>query len=140
MLFRSPIDWDSKVSELDGGMVDCLWNGFTTNPEREGQMLMSEPYMTNRQVIVVPKGSSIKTLADLKGKTLTLQGGSTAADALEANPEVKDSLKEAAEVKNNVLALYDLGNGSSDAVLMDEVVARYYTGHQDQLASDAKAE
>lgn len=135
-----PIDWDSKVSELDGGMVDCLWNGFTTNPEREGQMLMSEPYMTNRQVIVVPKGSSIKTLADLKGKTLTLQGGSTAADALEAHPEVKDSLKEAAEVKNNVLALYDLGNGSSDAVLMDEIVARYYTGHQDQLASDAKAE
>lgn len=133
-----PIDWDQKLSELNDGMVDCLWNGFTTNPEREEKMLMSEPYMTNRQVVVVLKDSSIRSLADLKGKTLTLQGGSTAADALAAHSEVKDGLKEAAEVKNNVLALYDLGNGSADAVLMDEVVARYYVGHQDQLAADAK--
>ena len=32
-----PIDWDSKVSELNDGKVDCLWNGFTTSPEREAE-------------------------------------------------------------------------------------------------------
>ena len=132
------IDWDSKVSELNDGKVDCLWNGFTTSPEREAEMTMSQPYMKNRQVVVTLKDSAINTVDDLKDKTLVLQGGSTAEDALEAHPEIKDGLKEAVKVKNNVVAMYDLGKGGSDAVLMDEVVARYYIGHTDQLEKDGQ--
>lgn len=45
---------------------------------------------------------------------------------------------------NNVLALNDLGKGANggDAVIMDEVVAKYYTSHRDQLVKDtaSKAE
>ena len=133
-----PIDWDSKVSELNDGKVDCLWNGFTTSPEREAEMTMSQPYMKNRQVVVTLKDSAIDTVDDLKDKTLVLQGGSAAEDALEAHPEIKDGLKEAVKVKNNVVAMYDLGKGGSDAVLMDEVVARYYIGHTDQLEKDGQ--
>lgn len=134
-----PIDWTSNVTELDGGKVDCLWNGFSYNTERDEKTCLSEPYMNNRQVVVVLKDSGISKVDDLKGKTLTLQAGSTAEEALDSRPEVKDGLKEVAKVDNNVLAMYDLGKkGGADAVLMDEVVARYYTGHQDQLANDAK--
>lgn len=69
-----PIDWDSKVSELNDGKVDCLWNGFTTSPEREAEMTMSQPYMKNRQVVVTLKDSAINTVDDLKDKTLVLPG------------------------------------------------------------------
>lgn len=134
------IDWDSKVSELNDGNVDCLWNGFTSSPDREEAMTLSQPYMKNRQVVVTLKDSGIHSVEDLKDKTLVLQSGSTAEGALEAHPEIKSSLKEAVAVKNNVVAMYDLGKGGSDAVLMDEVVARYYIGHEEQLAQDGKTE
>ena len=134
------IDWDSKVSELNEGNVDCLWNGFTSDPDRAKAMTLSQPYMKNRQVVVTLKDSGIDSVEDLKDKTLVLQSGSTAENALEAHPEIKSSLKEAVAVKNNVVAMYDLGKGGSDAVLMDEVVARYYIGHEEQLAQDGKTE
>ncbi len=134
------IDWDSKVSELNDGNVDCLWNGFTSSPDREEAMTLSQPYMKNRQVVVTLKDSGIDSVEDLKDKTLVLQSGSTAEGALEADPEIKSTLKEAVAVKNNVVAMYDLGKGGSDAVLMDEVVARYYIGHEEQLAQDGKTE
>lgn len=83
--------------------------------------------MTNRQVAVVLADSPVQSLDDLKGKTVVIQGGSTAEEALEDNADFKNSLKEVVSVKDNVQALYDLGTKDSAAVVMDEVVARYYT-------------
>ena len=122
-----PITWTSNINELNAKTVDCLWNGMTINDDRKTKVLFSMPYMKNRQVIIVTKASGIKSLKDLEGKTLALQAGSSAGDALNENPDVKSKLKDgkAVEVKDNVLAMKDLGAGGSDAVLMDEVVARY---------------
>lgn len=127
-LVLQPISWDAKEQELSTGKVDCLWNGFSYSDERNEQMCLSDSYMDNRQVVVVTEDSSIQKLADLKDKTLAVQAGSTAVEALEGAADVKASLKGGAgvEVKDNVLAMMDLGTGGSDAVLMDEVVARYY--------------
>lgn len=123
-----PIKWSSKEVELDTGNVDCLWNGFTKSDEREEKMNLSFPYMTNRQVVVTLDTKGVTSLADLKDKELVLQGGSTAVDALNGNEAVKSSLKggRATEVDDNVTALLDLKTSSAAAVLMDEVVARYY--------------
>lgn len=128
-----PIDWKAKDSELNGKKIDCIWNGFTVTEERKNEVLFTEPYMTNRQVVVTMDDSGISTLADLAGKTVTLQEGSTASDALDASPELKDSLKEVILIKDNVLALNDLKKGGCDAVIMDEVVARYYTSHAELI-------
>ena len=144
-LVKKPINWDSKDMELESGSIDCIWNGFTMNG-REDNYTWSEPYMDNQQIFVVAPDSGIKTLADLKDKTVVLQKGSSALDALEAKPELKASLKGEGpiQVANNVLALNDLGKGANggDAVIMDEVVAKYYTSHRDQLVKDtaSKAE
>ena len=102
-------------------------------------MNLTFPYMTNRQVVVVLKDSEIKSLADLSGKKVVLQQSSTAEQALDKNEELKNSLKEVVKVKNNVIALNDLGRSGCDAVVMDETVARYYKSRTDQLALDASA-
>ena len=120
------IDWKAKEQELKTKNIDCIWNGFSYSEEREKELTLSESYMDNRQVGVVLAASPIKTLADLSGKTVAIQNGSTAADAMEGNKEVTDSLKELIKVDNNVQAMMDLKVNGSDAVVMDEVVARYY--------------
>ena len=36
------INWDNKYMELNGGTVDCLWNGFTANTADEDGVARSE--------------------------------------------------------------------------------------------------
>ncbi|HBT19873.1 MAG TPA: amino acid ABC transporter substrate-binding protein [Peptococcaceae bacterium] len=121
-----PIDWDVKEQELNTGKIDCIWNGFTITEDRKKNILFTEPYMKNRQVVVVMADSNYEKLSDLEGKKLGLQAGSSAADALEKAADFKAKLGEIAEFNDNLTALMDLEKGGVDAVLMDEIVARYY--------------
>ncbi|MGG4204132.1 amino acid ABC transporter substrate-binding protein [Paenibacillus jamilae] len=120
-----PIDWSAKESELNSGRIDLIWNGYTITDERKEKVLFTKPYLKNSQVIVIPATSSLSKLADLTGKTVGLQTLSSAADALDANP-IKSKLKQVSEFPDNVLALTDLKTGRLDAVVIDEVVAKYY--------------
>lgn len=122
-----PVDWKAKDQELKTKNVDCLWNGFTKSEDREKNYTLSDTYMNNKQVVVVLKDSPIQTLDDLKDKSVIIQNGSTASIAIDQNTEFKDSLKEIIKVDDNVQALMDLKTSGSDAVVLDEVVARYYT-------------
>ncbi len=138
-----PIDWSQKFNELNAGTIDCLWNGYTITEERTKETNITEPYMKNRQVVVVLQDSPIKTLADLKGRKLALQAESSAADALESRPDFKASLGEVIELKDNVTALLDLKASGSDALLVDEIVAGYYIareGKQYRILDESLAE
>jgi polar amino acid transport system substrate-binding protein len=126
-----PISWDAKEQELATKNIDCIWNGMSYNDERAETMTLSQPYMKNTQVIVVLADSAVNTLADLTDKTVVIQNGSTAEGAMEANAELMNSLKELVKVDDNVQALMDLKVSGSDAVAMDEVVARYYTSKEE---------
>lgn len=130
-----PIIWAQNVNELNAGNIDCIWNGMTINQDRAEKMCLSEPYMNNRQVVITLKDSGITKLSDLEGKTVVLQNGSTASEALDSRADIKSKIKggKPIEVDNNVLAMYELRNRTSDAVVMDEIVARYYIAHLTEL-------
>lgn len=137
-----PINWDAKEQELNTGSIDCIWNGFTITDDRKKNILFSEPYMDNRQVLVVMDNSKFSKLSDLEGKILSLQAGSSAALALDGAADFKSKLKKVIELKDNMTALMDLEKGGSDAVLMDEIVARYYIqmkGKKYKVIDDALA-
>jgi polar amino acid transport system substrate-binding protein len=125
-LVLQPISWEAKELELSTKNIDCIWNGMSYNEERAEAMTLSSPYMKNTQVAVVLTSSDVNTLADLAGKTVVIQNGSTASDAMDSNVDFKNSLKELVKVEDNVQALLDLKVSGSDSVVMDEVVARYY--------------
>lgn len=120
-----PIDWSAKESELNSGRIDMIWNGYTITDERKDKVLFTKPYLENSQVVIVLADSSIAKLADLAGKEIGLQSLSSAADALDANP-IKAEVANVSEFADNVLALTDLKTKRLDAVVIDEVVARYY--------------
>lgn len=121
-----PVDWTAKELELKTKNIDCIWNGLSYSEERAENMTLSPSYMLNRQVIVVLKDSPIQSKKDLAGKIVVVQNGSTASEAMEGKKELVDSLKEYIKVKDNVQAMMDLKISGSDAVVMDEVVAKYY--------------
>ncbi len=122
-LVTQPIDWSSKEQELATGNIDCIWNGLTITDERKEVILFTEPYLKNQQILIVKADAPYKTLSDLAGKVVGLQGGSTASDAMDASPEFKASLKEIIEFSENLTALMDLEAGGVDAVLLDLFVA-----------------
>lgn len=121
-----PIDWSSKESELKSKRVDLLWNGLTILEKRKENILFSNPYMTNKQIIIVPTGSTITTKSNLAGKNIGVQDSSSAVDALEKQPEVLTSFKELKKYPDNISAFLDLQNNRVDALVIDEVVGRYY--------------
>lgn len=125
-----PIDWKAKESELKSGRIDLIWNGYTINEDRKGKVLFTKPYLKNSQVIVTLASSDLSEIKDLAGKEVGLQSLSSAADALDANP-IKSEIKTISEFSDNVLALSDLKTKRLDAVVIDEVVARYYLSKEE---------
>ncbi len=122
-----PIDWSAKEAELKGKRVDALWNGMTITEERKKNVAFTKPYMVNHQIIIVTSKSPIQNKADLAGKVVGVQDGSSAVDAIAKDEAVSKSIKELKNFGDNVTALMDLSTGRLDAVVVDEVVGRYYT-------------
>lgn len=120
-----PIDWDAKEMELETGKIDCIWNGFTITEDRIAALSFTPAYLNNDQVLVVRKDSGIKSLADMKGKTVGLQSGSSAQEAVNDNKNFAKSIGATVLFKDNITALNDLDIGGVDGVVMDSVVANY---------------
>lgn len=122
------IDWSMKETELNAGNIDFIWNGYSISDERKEKVDFSVPYLKNKQVIITLADSEINTKADLAGKTIAAQTGSTAVDAIEGEPEVMDTFKDGKPVtyESNNDVLMDLEAGRVDAAVADEIIIRYY--------------
>lgn len=124
-LIKQPIDWDAKDTELNSGTIHCIWNGFTMNG-REDQYTWSDPYIDNKQVIVVKKDSGINNLADLRGKVVETQRDSSALAALEEDQKaLADTFDSLVQIADYNTAFMDLDSGACDAIAMDMGVAQY---------------
>lgn len=121
-----PIDWSMKETELANGNIDLIWNGYSITEERKEKVLFSNPYLANKMVVVTMADSEIQTLEDLNGKVVAVQAESSALDAIDSKPEIRDTFQELATLETNNDCLMDLEAGRSDAVVGDEVLIRYY--------------
>lgn len=120
-LVKQPVDWDTKEQDLNAGKIDCIWNGLSVNEERAEIMNLSDPYMKNDMIFVVRTESEIATQADLDGKTVAVQSGSTAQEILaDSGMNITP-----VELATNVECLQQLDLDLVDAVFMDSVVANY---------------
>lgn len=136
-IVKTPIDWDAKNIELNGGSIDCIWNGFTMNG-REDDYTWTPAYINNTQVFAVNKNSGIKKAADLAGKNVLVQADFSALAALqdEENTDIKalaDSFGSLTQVPDYESALMELEAGSADAVAMDEGVALTKQAQNDNI-------
>ena len=120
------INWDAKDMELNSGAINCIWNGFTING-REDQYTWTEAYVDNSQVVLVKADSSVKTLADLAGKTVAVQTDTPIQKALSEGGDKADlgkTFKQLVVTPNYNNAIMELESGAVDAVALDVGVAK----------------
>ena len=122
------IDWSMKETELNNGNIDLIWNGYSITDERKEKVEFSKPYLSNTQVIVTLADSNIKSKNDLAGKKVGAQNGSTAVDAVEGANGIEKTFDGGKLVtfEDNNAALMDLEAKRLDAIVVDEILARYY--------------
>lgn len=122
-LVKEGINWETKEQDLNAGRIDCIWNGMSVSPSRAEEMNLSEPYMTNAMVFVVPANSDITAMDQLSDKIIGVQNGSTAEDILMSS-EIGSTITEQ-PMATNIEALQQMELGLVDAVFLDSVVANY---------------
>lgn len=119
------INWDSKTLELNSKNIDAIWNGFTITPSRQEEFLFTDPYLDNAVVILTRKeDTEIQSFDDLINKHISVESESSGQHLLESLLDVKKDI-----VLNRFTsigeALLDLKAGNSDAIVTDEIYARY---------------
>ena len=121
-----PVEWDGIILSLKNKDIDVIWNGLTITDKRKKAIGFTDAYLKNRQIIVVLKDADIQTKEDLSGKIVGVQMGSSSEEALKNDKKTLATLKEVRKYSNNTEALLDLKSGRLQAVVVDEVVGRYY--------------
>ena len=125
-LEAKPIDWSSAILSLKKGDVDVIWNGFAVNESRKQQVNFTKPYLYNRLMIAkYSDRDDINSKEELKGKIVGVQSGSSNYETL-VNDPVSKEIKEIRQYDSYVNAFLDLEAKRIDAVIVDEIVARYY--------------
>lgn len=124
------IDWAMKETELKNGTIDVIWNGYTATPARAKQQAFSRVYERSGQSLVVRKDAGINSFADMKGKVVGLQQGSTAyTDFYKYPAKLKRYVKGRIIYQDNNSAFLDLKAGRIDGVLTGTVYGGYYAKH-----------
>ena len=118
------IDWDNKIMELDGKTIDCVWNGMTLTDEVKSSMECSTPYCNNAQVVIVPadKAADYTTVEACKSLKFAVEVGSAGKDMAEENGFTFT------EVADQATALLEVASGTSDAAIIDSLMAAAMVG------------
>lgn len=119
------IDFDAALTGASTGKYDVAIAGITANDERRENMDFSDDYYQAAQAIIVMADSEIKTAADLEGKTISCQEGTTGEQYLLDENYSIQSFKTGAE------AISALTTGKVEAVVIDNAVAKALSEKQE---------
>jgi len=119
------IDFDAALTGASTGKYDVAVAGITANDDRRKNMDFSNDYYTASQAIIVMADSEIKVAADLEGKTISCQEGTTGEQYLLDNEYAIQSFKTGAE------AISALTTAKVDAVVIDNAVAKALSEKQE---------
>ena len=109
------------LDDLANGKFDMVASATTITPAREKKALFSDPYLPVDQSLMVKRGSDITAVADVKGKIVGAQTGTTGADYAKKRTRAKTVRPyESIDDAFNALAA-----GQVDAVINDFPISKY---------------
>lgn len=116
--------WDGIFQALIVHKFDIVISAVTITPERDEEMDFSNPYFDSDQSIATTEDSGIKTEADLEGKILGVQIGTTGElEAKKISEEI--NIAEIKTYDDILLAYEDLKAGRIDAIINDFPTSLY---------------
>ena len=116
-------DFNGILLALTSSKFNIILSAMSITDKRKESIDFSDTYVMGGQVVAVKHGNtSIKKLADLKGKVVACQLGSTGDSAASA---IK-GLKEVKKYDKITEAFQELSSNRVDAVVMDAQVGGYY--------------
>jgi glutamine transport system substrate-binding protein len=116
--------WDPLFDGIDKGKVDMGISAITINDDRKKTYDFSDPYFEAKQLILVPKTSTVTKLTDLKGKKIGVQSATTGETVVQqAFGKTYQGIKG---YDDTPAAIDDLTNGRVDAVVADNGVVLEY--------------
>jgi len=125
------VGWDPLFVEIKDEIADFGISAITINDDRKQTYDFSVPYFLSTNKILVPEGSDIASAADLEGKVVAVQAGTTGQEAVEGI--MGKNNKNMKQFENNNLAIMELTSGGADAVVADNtVVEEYVKNNPDQ--------
>jgi polar amino acid transport system substrate-binding protein len=138
----TPFEGIQSGEDLNARKCDIAAAAMTITDERAEKIAFSDPYFDANQALLVEKGSGIKSFADLKGKTLGVQSGTTGKMYAEENATAEGA--ELKDYEDLALQLSSVKSGQIPAAINDipvlldyvkknpelEVAAQFETGEQ----------
>jgi glutamate/aspartate transport system substrate-binding protein len=117
-----PVTSDTRIDAVTSGKVDLECGSTTDNIERRKSVAFSPLIFVAGTKLMTPKGSAIRTLRDLAGKTLIVTSGTTNEKAMRAaNDKYKLGVTIVAAADHE--ASYEmLAAGKADAFATDDVL------------------
>ncbi|MBQ3079433.1 MAG: basic amino acid ABC transporter substrate-binding protein [Clostridia bacterium] len=116
------IDFDALLPALESGKIDLAIAAMTITEERLENALFSAPYFNASQKIIVPVDSACQGAADLAGKKIGVQLGTTGD--LYASENIEGA--EVVRYTKALDAVIDLDAGRLDAVITDAEPSKVY--------------
>ncbi len=113
------INWDTKIEELDGKTIDCVWNGMTLTDAVMSAMECSNAYCNNAQVVIT-KGAL--DAADAASLTYAVEAGSAGEIA------ATEKGYKTVPVDTQAKALMEVDAGTADAAVIDLLMAGAMVG------------
>ena len=116
------IAFDSIIPEIVSGKADIGAAGMTVTEDRKQNVDFSDTYAHATQVIIVKEDSEIKGVADLEGKIMGVQQGTTGD--IYVSGDYGDAAVE--RYAKGMEAVQALAQGKVDAVVIDGEPAKQY--------------
>ena len=120
--------FDSIIAAVASGKADFGLAGMTVTEERLESINFSDTYAHATQVVIVPEGSAITGVADLDGKKVGVQLGTTGDIYAE---DIADATIE--RYNKGFEAVQALSQGKIDAVIIDNEPAKVFVAENEGL-------
>ncbi len=123
------IEFDAIITSVSSGKADIGIAGMTVTEDRLKNVDFSDTYATGKQVIIAAKDSGISGVADLAGKKVGVQTGTT-GDIYASDD---DTIGAVEQFNSGTEAVLALSQGKVDAVIIDNEPAKKYIEKYEDL-------
>ena len=117
-----PVTSSNRIPLMQNGTIDLECGSTTNSVERQKQVSFGPTYFVINVTAAVKKNSSINTLADLNGKTISTTSGTTSVPLLKKYQKTQNAEVKEIYGKDHAESFLLMADDRSSAFVMDDIL------------------